>query len=97
MKYKPYQLHPHPWSHDRGTVKSASGDVIGNFVYSLGDETDHSSGRLMTRTPELLEVISLALRTIGDVLRSEPDLRDSNRDVLESISQDLRDALHDRS
>lgn len=94
--YKPYQLHPHPWTIDRGIIRNANGDVIANAAYSLGDETDHSSGRLMAKAPELLDVISLTLCTIGDVLRSEPDMRQSNREVLEEISQELRKAIHER-
>jgi hypothetical protein len=95
-KYKPYKLHPYPWTIDRGTIRTADGDVIGHSVYSLGDEIDHSSGRLMARAPELLDLMSLTLQTIGDVLRSEPDMRQSNREVLEEISQELREAIHER-
>jgi hypothetical protein len=96
MNLKPYKLHPYPWTLDRNHIKNADGDVIASVPYTLGDEIDHSSGRLMARAPELLDLISLTLCTIGDVLRSEPDLMPSNKDVLESISQDLRSALNDQ-
>lgn len=93
--HKPYKLQPYPWTIDRGTIRNANGDVIGHTAYSLGDELDHSSGRLMARAPELLDLMSLTLRTIGDVLRSEPDLMTSNREVLQEISQELREAIHE--
>jgi hypothetical protein len=50
----------------------------------------------MARAPELLDLMSLTLQTIGDVLRSEPDMMQSNREVLEEISQELREAIHER-
>ena len=88
-------IHPHPWKADKGQIKEANGWVIGNYPYTLGDETDHKSGELMAKAPELLNLLSLTLRTIGDILRSEPDLRPSNKDILESISQDIRQAIHE--
>lgn len=94
--YKPYKLHPHPWKADQGQIREAHGWSIGSYPYTLGDETDHSSGRLMARAPELLDLMGLTLRTIGDVLRSEPDMRQSNREVLEEISQELREAIHEK-
>jgi hypothetical protein len=69
--------------------------VIGNFVYSLGDETDHSSGRLMTRAPEILAAASLALRTINDTLRHE-ELTAGGREALEMAANDLREAIHEK-
>ena len=90
------KIHPYPWTADKGQIKNANGDVIGNYPYTLGDSTDQSSGRLMARAPELIDLISLTLRTIGDVLRSEPDLMESNREVLQEISQELREAIHER-
>jgi len=90
------KIHPYPWTADKGQIKNANGDVIGNYPYTLGDQLDHDSGDLMAKAPALVDLISLTLRTIGDVLRSEPDLRQSNREVLEDISQELREAIYER-
>jgi hypothetical protein len=95
--WQAYQLHPYPWTIDRGVIRTADGDVIGHIAYSLGDETDHSCGRLMAKSPELLAIMDLTLRTIGDVLRSEPDMRESNQAVLSEISDMLRDAIQDKA
>lgn len=94
--YKPYKLHPYPWTLDRNQLRNANGEAIGSVPYTLGDETDQSSGRLMAKAPELLDLMSLTLLTIGDVLRSEPNMRESNREVLEAISQELREAIHEK-
>jgi hypothetical protein len=93
---KPYKLHDHPWQADHGQIRDANGWAIGSYPFTLGDQTDHSSGRLMAKAPELLDLMGLTLRTIGDVLRSEPDLMESNREVLNEISQELREAIHER-
>jgi len=95
--WQPYQLHDWPWKIDRGQIKDKHGNVIGNYAYSLGDETDHSCGRLMAKAPELIELMSLTLRTIGDVLRSEPGMHESNQEVLSEISDMLRDAIQDKA
>jgi hypothetical protein len=95
--WQPYQLHPYPWKADHGHLKDAEGNVIGNYAFSLGDETDHSCGRLMAKSPELLALLDLTLRTIGDVIRSEPDMRESNREVLDEISDMIREAIQDKA
>jgi hypothetical protein len=95
--WQPYQLHDWPWKIDRGQIKDKHGNVIGNYAFTLGDETDHSCGRLMAKSPELLALLDLTLRTIGDVIRSEPDMRESNREVLDEISDMIREAIQDKA
>jgi hypothetical protein len=51
----------------------------------------------MAKSPELIELMSLTLRTIGDIIRSEPDMRESNREVLDEISDMLREAIQDKA
>lgn len=85
-----YDLLPYPWEADQGKIRDKHGQVIGTY-------TQDSSGRLMAKGPELIELLSLTLLTIGDVLRSEPDLSNGNREVLEEISNMLRDAIQDKN
>jgi hypothetical protein len=93
--HKRYKLHPYPWTLDRNQIRDANGWAIGSVPFSLGDETDQSSGRLMAKAPELLDAAGLALRTINDTLRHE-NLSAGGYEALEMAANELREAIHEK-
>ena len=86
------QVHAHPWAASEGWIRNNHGDVIGNYPYTLGDETDRKSGELMARAPEILEAAGLALRTINDTLRHE-NLSAGGYEALAAAAGDLQKIL----
>ncbi len=91
--YKPYKLHPHPWTADKGQIREAHGWAIGSYPYTLGDETDHSSGELMAKAPEMLEAIQAALDVIDPWLQEQHILTAQSREMLETVKGLLSEAI----
>jgi len=79
---------PGPWQVDQGTIRSQAGDVLGNYPFTVGDQTDRNNGELMAKAPELLEAASLAIRTINDTIRHE-NLKPGNEEALANAAKGL--------
>ena len=95
MNSKPYNLHPYPWKAEFGKIEDAFGKTIGTYKLHQGNETNKSSGRLMAKAPELLDLINITYQTLGELLKTEEKICEKNKQAMVTLRMFLIEALKD--